>query len=136
MGLACSESRPGNVSLGQAYESIRRWCTRNLWQLRPELNGSEDAAQAKALIMALPPASELNDLELRAVLGEVLYGYLEWAYHRRDGRFKVAAYAHAALEEAGLHWSLSDTERQRLKGSALWPYLTLGRLATTGSAGH
>lgn len=54
-----------------------------------------------ALIDRLHEGSDLTQLELRAVLGEVIYGYLEWAYHENDGDFKMAAYAHAALEQAG-----------------------------------
>jgi len=87
----------------------------------------EYAKRSKELIGALPPAPKLNDLEIRAVLGEVIYGYLEWAYHETDGQYKMAAYAHGALEAAGLKCSLSETERQQLKGSTLWPYLMINR---------
>jgi hypothetical protein len=36
-------------------------------------------------------------------LRRVLSRDLEWAYHESDGRFKMAAYAHAAFETVGVN---------------------------------
>ena len=127
MGLDSTDSKPKDMSLPQAYENIRRWYTQNLSLLQKRPGGVEYAKQSEALIKALPPASTLNDLEIRAVLGEVIYGNLEWAYHQTDGQYKMAAYAQGAIEAAGLQSSLTETERQQLKGSTLWPYLSIGR---------
>jgi hypothetical protein len=127
MGLDSTDSKPKHMSLPQAYENIRRWYTQNLPLLRERPAGGDYVQRSRALIRALPPASALNDLEIRAVLGEVIYGNLEWAYHQTDGQHKMAAYAHGALEAAGLQWSLADTEKQQLKGSTLWPYLSISR---------
>jgi hypothetical protein len=87
----------------------------------------EYGKRSEALIKALPPASALTDLEIRAVLREVVSGNLEWAYHDTDGQCKMSAYAHGALEAAGLNCSLSESEEQELKGSKLWPHLMINR---------
>jgi len=87
----------------------------------------EYGKKSEALIRARPPASQLSDLEQRAVLGEVIYGNLEWAYHETDGQYKMAAYAHGALEAAGLSWSIGESEGQKLADSGLWPYLIINR---------
>jgi hypothetical protein len=114
MGLDSTDSKPKHMSLPQAYENIRRWYTQNLPLLRERPAGGDYVQRSRALIRALPPASALNDLEIRAV-------------HQTDGQHKMAAYAHGALEAAGLQWSLADTEKQQLKGSTLWPYLSISR---------
>jgi len=85
------------------------------------------AKKSEALILALPPPDELSQLEIRAVLGEVIYGNLEWAYHQADSQYKMAAYAHGALEAAGLSWSLTEEDRKQLVGSRLWPHLMINR---------
>ena len=53
---------------------------------------------------------------------------MEWAYHQEDGKFKMAAYAHAALEQAGLSFNLSKDEVENVnKTSKLWPYLMISK---------
>jgi imidazolonepropionase-like amidohydrolase len=84
------------------------------------------SASAKAcfdLVDNLPDQSELSDIEIRAVLVEVISGKLEWAYHQSDGDYKMAAYAHAALEQAGLPTFLSEAEKRELRGSRIYPFL-------------
>lgn len=51
---------------------------------------------------------------------------LEWAYHQFDGKFKMAAYAHAALDRAGLPFILTDQEKGDLQptGSQLLPLVS------------
>lgn len=127
MGLDPNDKKPKQISLAQAYEHIRRWYSQNLPLLRQRMGEREDGKKSEALIKGLPPASKLTDLEIRAVLGEVIYGNLEWAYHETDGQYKMAAYAHGALEAAGQNWSLSEGERHQLKGSTLWPHLMINK---------
>jgi hypothetical protein len=69
--------------------------------------------------------SELTELEVRAVLSEVISGNLEWAYHETDGQYKMAAYAFGAFDAAGLNWSLNEAEREELKSSILWSLLMI-----------
>lgn len=125
MGLKSTDKKPKDISLADAYECIRRWYSQNIPLLRQRMSDREYGQKSEALVNALPPAENLSELEIRAVLGEVIYGNLEWAYHESDGRFKMAAYAHGALETAGLDWSISEEEKQQLKNSALWPHLMI-----------
>jgi len=125
MGLSPNDKKPVNIALKEAYSKIRKWYQANIDMAR---SGNDDYGnRSAALIEALPQANMLSDLEIRAILGEVIYGNLEWAYHKDDGDYKMAAYAHGALEAAGLSWSISEEERNQLKNSALWPHLMISR---------
>ena len=125
MGLSPNDKKPANISLKEAYSKIRKWYQANIDMARRRKD--DYGNRSAALIEALPQANMLTDLEIRAILGEVIYGNLEWAYHKDDGDYKMAAYAHGALEAAGLSWSISDEERNQLKSSALWPHLMMSR---------
>jgi len=127
MGLCPTDPKPHNLTLSQAYEHIRTWYSQNIPLLRQQMGGQDYAKKSEALILALPSADQLSQLEIRAVLGEVIYGNLEWAYHHADSQYKMAAYAHCAFEAAGLSWSLTEDERKQLVGSRLWPHLMINR---------
>jgi hypothetical protein len=148
MGLDLTDTVPNDLTLSQAYESIRRWYSQSirlLWKQkeisdedvramvllgvydRIRATGEESRTKSEALILALAPADQLSELEIRAVLGEVIYGNLEWAYHQSDGQYKMAAYAKGALATAGLDWRLTEEERQQLEASKLWPFLSINR---------
>jgi hypothetical protein len=127
MGLDPTDPKPEAITLAQAYESIRKWYTQNLPQLQKRPSGEDHANKSGNLIRALPPASKLNDIEVRAVLGEVIYGNLEWGYHQTDGHYKMAAYALGALEAAKLPYSMGDADKQQLTSSSLWPLLSLSK---------
>jgi hypothetical protein len=131
MGLDVSDEKPVGISLQGAYTAIRDWYRTNAGGLseEPPAEGSPDirqyAKECLPLVRALPPEG-LSQLEIRAVLYEVIMGQLEWAYHRSDGQYKMAAYAHAALDEAGLWLGFSERERRELKAApgTLLPYLS------------
>jgi len=127
MGLNADDKKPSGMSLADAYERIRQWYSRNIPMLRQKTGDRDYGRKSEALIRSLPPAPQLNELEVRAVLGEVIYGNLEWAYHQTDGDYKMAAYAHGALEAAGLSFSINEDEKQILKTSVLWPHLIINR---------
>jgi hypothetical protein len=118
MGLSQSDKKPVCISLEKAYSKIRKWYKANIDMVRSRNDDYGD--RSVMLIEALPEANMLTDLEIRAVLGEVIYGRLEWAYHQDDGDFKMAAYSHAALDKAGISWNLSDEDKEQLKNSTLW----------------
>ena len=126
MGLGRNDKKPEAIALAYAYERIRRWASANVHSLEERLE-RKYTERYEALIAALPPACDASELEIRAVLGEVIYGNLEWAYHDTDGQYKMGAYAHGALEAAGLVLSINEAERTELKGSILWPHLTINR---------
>lgn len=122
MGLNRDDPLPMGTSLANAYTAIRKWCKVNA-RRQAEL-GNQHAVQCSDLVAALPPAEQLTELEIRAVLGEVIYGSLEWAYHQSDGRYKMAAYAHAALDNAHLPLGISSEEKVALRESFLAQHLS------------
>ncbi len=121
MGLSSTDSKPTGISLQNAYSAIRTWYQHNVAvaQARGDAYGQASAA----LIQALPIAAALSDIEIVAVFREVIAGYLEWAYHQSDGQYKMAAYAHAALETIGRSYPLTPEETQKLQSSVLWPFI-------------
>jgi len=136
MGLDPKDPKPTQITIREAYTKIRQWYRVNMPKFldRPakEIETGEFkivrdfSASAKAcfdLVDNLPDQSELSDIEIRAVLVEVISGKLEWAYHQSDGDYKMAAYAHAALEQAGLPTFLSEAEKRELRGSRIYPFL-------------
>lgn len=120
MALSPSEPLPIGVSLADSYSAIREWYQANVSKADALGDYGRDSAK---LIRFLPPATSLNDVEQRAVLREVIVGYLEWGYHQNNAQFKMAAYAHAALEAHGRSYSLTPAENETLKTSELYPYL-------------
>lgn len=137
MALDPKDPKPAQITIREAYARIRQWYRANApkFSHRPveeiEAAGSKIArdfsVHAKAsldLVDNLPDQSELSDLEIRAVLAEVIAGKLEWAYHQSDGHYKMGAYAHAALEQAGLPMFLSKAERRELRSSRIYPFLS------------
>jgi len=136
MGLDPKDPKPTQITIREAYTKIRQWYRVNVPKFldRPakEIETGEFkivrdfSASAKAcfdLVDNLPDQSELSDIEIRAVLVEVISGKLEWAYHQSDGDYKMAAYAHAALEQAGLPTFLSEAGKRELRGSRIYPFL-------------
>ena len=125
MGLYPNDLKPVGISLEDAYSEIRKWYQSNIATVLKRGNDYEE--KSAELIKKLPPVKSMTKLEIRAIMGEVIYGYFEWAYHESNGKFKMAAYAHAALEAAGLSFSLNDNEKQILKDSPLWSFLFINR---------
>jgi len=118
MALGPSDPKPKGVSYRDAYTAIRNWYRGNAHNIQDRAD--EYARHSAVLIDVLPLASALSDLEFRAIFGEVIYGLLEWGYHQSDGRYKMAAYAHAALEAAGLSFRLTSEDQSALEVSTLW----------------
>jgi hypothetical protein len=126
MGLGPEDKLPEGITLAKAYRAIRTWYQTHTDLIRGSTE--EYRARSKKLIDALPPANKLDELELRAVLLEVIMGLLEWGYHDSDGAYKMGAYAHAALDAAELGYRLSEQERRQLSTSVLAPFLSLTKL--------
>jgi hypothetical protein len=124
-GSSSSGPQLPKISLNEAYDRIRSWYTENVDRIRGR-GGAEYSAASRRLIAALPERA--SELEMRAVMKEVLTGLLEWAFVESDGKFSMADYARAALQPFGGRYSLNDEEQADLrKSSALWPYLSYGR---------
>ena len=122
MALYADDPLPKNLTVSDAYASVRAW-----YQNHPDPNGPWasrpcDPKHAKisiSLINALPPAKELTDIEMIAVLREVLFGHLEWGFHQCDGRFKMAAYAAGYFS-----YTFTTKDKAQLQNSILRPYLS------------
>jgi hypothetical protein len=125
MGLNSNDAKPVGISLVEAYTEIKKWYQSNN---KVVLQRDDDyGRKSSELIKNLPAVKSISQLEIRAILGEVIFGYFEWAYHESNGKYKMAAYAHAALEASGFSFSLNDKEKGILKKSSLWPYLFINR---------
>jgi hypothetical protein len=125
MGLSSNDKKPTDISLEKAYINIRKWYKNNIDLAIAR--GDDYGKRSARLIKNLPTVKNINQLEIRAILGEIIYGNLEWAYHKDDGKYKMAAYAHSALETEHFALSLSEEEKDKLKNSRLWPYLSIKR---------
>ena len=118
MSLSQDDKKPVNISLKGAYGKIRKWYQANIND--PDIMKYSYGPHSIELIKALP-ATLTNNLEIQAVLAEIILGNLEWAYHKNDGNYKMAAYAFAALAAAKCSYHLSDVEKNKVKTSgALW----------------
>ncbi len=137
MGLAPDDPKPAQITIREAYTKIRKWfqtsAARFIESPAEEVKAgnitivrdfSSHAEACFDLVENLPEEKDLSDIEIRAVLAEVIAGKLEWAYHQSDGDYKMAAYAHAALDRAGSPLFLSQEEKAKLKASKLYPYLS------------
>ena len=122
MGLYLLDKKPHGISIQEAYSSIRSWYQAYSEELASRRVDHTYAQKSIALIRALPEGIQLSDIEMKAVFFEVICGLLEWGYHESDGRYKMAAYAHAAIEAHGGYIERSDNDTQRLKESILWPF--------------
>ena len=125
MALDSKDKRPVGITMAEAYSKISQWYKNNLDLI---LNKGDDYSRHSVeLIKHLLPSDKINDLEIKAIFGEVIFGYLEWAYHKDDGEYKMAAYALSALDTAKSKWYLEEKEKKQLKRSHLWPYLFINR---------
>jgi hypothetical protein len=112
---------PGGIPIEAAYAAIRAWCQAHVDDPMPVRGPS---AASRQLVAVLPEPSVASELEMRAVLGELITGNLAWAYRKTDGLHPMAAYAHAGLEHAGVTTEIRDPdEREQLRTSPIWPFL-------------
>lgn len=120
MGLEASDRIPEAIALEAAYSRIREWYKGAL-----KVPGTHHAVaeESRALIEALPSADEASDVEMRAVLAEVIAGRLEWGYHQAEGSYKMAAYALGALGGKDCDYHLTSEDLEMLRHSPLWPLL-------------
>jgi hypothetical protein len=121
MGLNSKDKLPVGISPDKAYAAIRAWYRKNTATLAGQ--GNEHAKNAGTLVNALPSAAKLSATELKAVFFEVIMGSLEWAYHKDDGKHKMAAYAHEALKTMRSTLQFSPEEKAALADSALSKHL-------------
>ena len=125
MPPSAQDRRLTGISLSAAYTAIRGWYRENLPLI--EWRTGHYYTSSAALIRALPETAVLSELEMRAIFSEVLDGLLEWGYSESDGRFRMVEYANGALKTAGMASSLTRDDREGLRTSPLWPFLSFNR---------
>jgi hypothetical protein len=102
MGLDSSDSRPDGIAFGDAYTAIRSWYRANVGRFQADQKKGRYAMAAKKYIESMPEPASASRENMLDAFRRVLSGDLEWAYHESDGHYKMAAYAHAACEAAGV----------------------------------
>ena len=138
MSLDPSDIQPTGISLADAYLAIRTWYQANV--STADRRGDDYGRASAKLIRFLPPATKLSETEQRAVLREIILGYLEWGFHQSDSLCKMGAYAYSAFggykhssfpnipseNEILLAqpWRLNAAENECLATSELFPYLS------------
>ena len=95
MGLTQYEAISTDIDLQETYKTVRRWYKKNI-ELAPSSNYGQTS---RRLIRALKPASAVSAAEMNAVMGEILYGLLEWGFHSSDSKYKMAQYAKSVVEQ-------------------------------------
>lgn len=106
---------PNAMPLDIAYKHVRDWYLANI-ELAPKLAPTSFLAdRARTLITNLPES--LTELEMRAVLHEVLEGLLDWGTAESDGKFQMADYARAGLAASGGE-RFTMEERSKLQSSS------------------
>jgi hypothetical protein len=125
MGLDVRDRLTEGILLKDAYKKIKKWYSSNIHKIN--VMNDDYRNRSINLVNNLPHENLASELEMRAVLGEVIHGNLEWGYHESDGRFKMAAYSLAAFETLNIGWAFNDAEKEILKSSELWKFLIISR---------
>ena len=102
VGLNENDARPEGISVRDAYAAVRVWYQGNVDRFAEDPRRGRYAAEAKAYIQALPAPDEATLAQMQNTLRRVLSSDIEWGYHETDGQYKMAAYAFAAFEAAGV----------------------------------
>ncbi len=110
---------PNKMPLQKVYSVIQNWLQANIELVK------RYESEYMPLVEALRPADEMRDIEMRAILGEVMWGNLEWAKDASDGQYTLRAYVWAAEKSSSDLLHLSEDEKSELRQSHLWPHLML-----------
>jgi hypothetical protein len=113
-----------SITIREGFEYIRSWFILHKQDLKNRNLSSAYIEKSLRLIELIEGNQKLNELEMKAILVEVLSGNLEWAYGESDGKYTMADYAHAALKTLFNGWDFSDKEKSKLQKSSLANYLS------------
>ena len=102
MSAASEDPRLASLSIKGAYAAIRAWYQADVDRCASDPQLRPHALASKGYVESLPPPEQATQAEIEDTLRRVLSGDLEWGYHKSDGHFKMAAYAHAGFESAGV----------------------------------
>jgi len=96
------DALPVGISPIDAYRAIRAWYQANTDRIALDPDRGGPAAAAKPYVDGMPAAEVATNEQMTDAFRRVLTRDLEWAYHDSDGSYKMAAYAQAACETAGI----------------------------------
>ncbi len=103
MGLDSDDPRPEGIALRDAYAAIRSWYQTNVDRFQGDPQRGEHAKAVRAYVASMPQPKNASRDDMLGAFRRVLMGDLEWAYHESDGKYKMAAYAQAAVDAAGVN---------------------------------
>src|SRR5438309_12027973 len=98
MSAASEDPRLATMSSRDAYATIRAWYQANVEMCAADPQLRPHALASKGYVESLPPPEQATQAGIEDTLRRVLSGDREWGYHKSDGDFKMAAYAHAGFE--------------------------------------
>ncbi len=102
MGLEPDDQLPDGISLSDAYAAIRAWYQSNVDRFAADPDRGRYPEASKGYIASMPAPEDATLEQMVDAFRRVIAADLEWAYHESDGRYKMAAYATAACEAAGI----------------------------------
>jgi hypothetical protein len=103
LGLYEDDLQPAGISFEDAYGAIRAWYQGHVDGAAQDPQRGHHAVASKAYIESLAPPDQASRGDIEDTLRRVLSADLEWGYHESDGQYKMAAYAHAAFDAAGVN---------------------------------
>ena len=103
------------------YSQLRNWYQANAQTLLdsapPASRRAESIVKSLPVIDALPPESDLTDLEIRVVFFEVVYGVLAWSYWDKIGDRSVYELVASTLQQAGYPRDIGDANKKAFRES-------------------
>ena len=102
MGLNKDDPRPNGIALGDAYAAVRSWYQANVARAAADPDRGASAGAAKSYVASMPTPDVATREEMVDAFRRIIAGELEWGYHSSDGEYKMAAYAWAACDAAGI----------------------------------
>lgn len=125
MGLNESDKLPRRITPQGAYKAIYDWYKSNERFLDDiVLDGFKGYKDGfLPLVKHLIEPNNISDIEIKAILIEVIQGSLEPCYHASDSKYKMGAYAHAGLKHYGSIHKLTEEEALILRRSPIRQYL-------------
>jgi hypothetical protein len=87
------------MTISECYSNVSSWLKVNKHKIPAD--GDYDALNVLNLIESLPSPADISDVEMYAVLKEILVGYLAWAQDCSDGTMRMVDYYQAANEFLG-----------------------------------
>jgi len=102
MGLDSNDSLPKGMDAREAYRKVFHWfkahkVPRKYFTRTDETD--DYGKKSQKYIDNLPEPEKVTNEQILEVMEEILTSRLEWAYHKSDGKYKMAAYAHVVMDE-------------------------------------